>query len=373
MGAMIVSDRVAEPFVDGGEAFAHGLTFGGHPVAAAVALAEPRPHRARGPARPRPPPRARPAGDARGALRPRRSSATCAAPATSGASSSSPTGTEAPLPGRRRATSSPTACSAPAAAPPRADLPRGRPRLPRHPARAAADRRPGASSPRSGGSCASRARRGRAPGRAPVTAATRAARRRRRSSAGAPSSSTCSRRSSASTRRAPGPDLAPREEAALQAHLAERLRSRRPRRRGVGARRRRPAADALPDPARPPLPRPPAARRAPRRAPAAGAACCSTATSTSCPRSRASSWTTDPFRADVRDGRLYGRGACDMKGGVAAMVFATEVLATLDVPLRGELLVNTVTDEESTGRGLARLRRARRRAPTARSSPSRPR
>jgi adenosylmethionine-8-amino-7-oxononanoate aminotransferase len=39
MGAMIVSDRVAEPFVAAREAFAHGLTFGGHPVAAAVALA----------------------------------------------------------------------------------------------------------------------------------------------------------------------------------------------------------------------------------------------------------------------------------------------------------------------------------------------
>jgi adenosylmethionine-8-amino-7-oxononanoate aminotransferase len=39
MGAMIVSERVAEPFVAGGAAFAHGLTFGGHPVAAAVALA----------------------------------------------------------------------------------------------------------------------------------------------------------------------------------------------------------------------------------------------------------------------------------------------------------------------------------------------
>jgi adenosylmethionine-8-amino-7-oxononanoate aminotransferase len=35
---MIVSDRVAEPFVAGGAAFAHGPTFGGHPVAAAVAL-----------------------------------------------------------------------------------------------------------------------------------------------------------------------------------------------------------------------------------------------------------------------------------------------------------------------------------------------
>jgi adenosylmethionine-8-amino-7-oxononanoate aminotransferase len=39
MGAMVVSDRVAEPFVTGGAVFAHGLTFGGHPVAAAVALA----------------------------------------------------------------------------------------------------------------------------------------------------------------------------------------------------------------------------------------------------------------------------------------------------------------------------------------------
>src|SRR3954462_713391 len=38
MGAVIISDRVAEPFLDGA-VFAHGLTFGGHPVAAAVALA----------------------------------------------------------------------------------------------------------------------------------------------------------------------------------------------------------------------------------------------------------------------------------------------------------------------------------------------
>ena len=39
MGAMIVSDRLAAPFLDAGASFAHGLTFGGHPVAAAVALA----------------------------------------------------------------------------------------------------------------------------------------------------------------------------------------------------------------------------------------------------------------------------------------------------------------------------------------------
>jgi adenosylmethionine-8-amino-7-oxononanoate aminotransferase len=39
MGAMIASDRVAEPFLGGTEMFAHGFTFAGHPVAAAVALA----------------------------------------------------------------------------------------------------------------------------------------------------------------------------------------------------------------------------------------------------------------------------------------------------------------------------------------------
>jgi acetylornithine deacetylase len=62
-------------------------------------------------------------------------------------------------------------------------------------------------------------------------------------------------------------------------------------------------------------------------------------------------WSSDPFAAVVRDGRLYGRGACDMKGGVACMVFAAQVLAELAVPLAGDLIVNTVTEEESTGAG----------------------
>jgi acetylornithine deacetylase len=62
-------------------------------------------------------------------------------------------------------------------------------------------------------------------------------------------------------------------------------------------------------------------------------------------------WTSDPFDAAVRDGAVWGRGACDMKGGVACMVLAAEVLADLGVPLAGDLLVNTVTEEESTGLG----------------------
>jgi acetylornithine deacetylase len=65
-----------------------------------------------------------------------------------------------------------------------------------------------------------------------------------------------------------------------------------------------------------------------------------------------SDWTQpDPFAAVVRDGMLYGRGSCDMKGGVASMVMAACALAELGVPLAGDLIVNTVSEEESTGAG----------------------
>ena len=64
-----------------------------------------------------------------------------------------------------------------------------------------------------------------------------------------------------------------------------------------------------------------------------------------------SEWTSDPFVASVRDGLLYGRGACDMKGGIAAMVFAVETLSSLGVSLGGDWLIATNTDEESSGAG----------------------
>ena len=50
-------------------------------------------------------------------------------------------------------------------------------------------------------------------------------------------------------------------------------------------------------------------------------------------------------------GMLYGRGACDMKGGIGCMVFAAEALAALGIRLAGDLVVCTVTEEESTGAG----------------------
>lgn len=66
------------------------------------------------------------------------------------------------------------------------------------------------------------------------------------------------------------------------------------------------------------------------------------------PRER---WTRDPFRPEVCNGLLFGRGACDMKGGVAAMVLAAIVLADEGVGLSGDLIINTVTDEEWNGAG----------------------
>lgn len=62
-------------------------------------------------------------------------------------------------------------------------------------------------------------------------------------------------------------------------------------------------------------------------------------------------WTSDPWRAEVRGDLLYGRGACDMKGGIACIVVAAETLAHLGVNLAGDLVVCTNTDEESSGAG----------------------
>mgnify|MGYP005837863611 CR=1 FL=1 len=66
------------------------------------------------------------------------------------------------------------------------------------------------------------------------------------------------------------------------------------------------------------------------------------------PRDR---WTYDPFAVTEVDGRLYGRGTADMKGGIAAMVVALETLRRVGVRLAGDVVFCTVTDEESSGAG----------------------
>lgn len=62
-------------------------------------------------------------------------------------------------------------------------------------------------------------------------------------------------------------------------------------------------------------------------------------------------WESGPWDAHIRDGRMFGRGACDMKAGVAAMVFALGAVRDLDLRLKGDALVQTVIDEECSGNG----------------------
>jgi succinyl-diaminopimelate desuccinylase len=56
-------------------------------------------------------------------------------------------------------------------------------------------------------------------------------------------------------------------------------------------------------------------------------------------------WSHDPFGGDIVDGRLYGRGAADMKSGVAAMLYAAAALAEAG-PFPGRLLLAALADEE---------------------------
>ncbi len=62
-------------------------------------------------------------------------------------------------------------------------------------------------------------------------------------------------------------------------------------------------------------------------------------------------WTHDPFGAEVVDGRIYGRGACDMKGGLVAALAAIQCLIEAEVPLQGDVIFSSVVNEEHSGGG----------------------
>lgn len=62
-----------------------------------------------------------------------------------------------------------------------------------------------------------------------------------------------------------------------------------------------------------------------------------------------SRWDFDPFCGDIVDGYLLGRGASDMKAGLAGLIYATTLLAKLGVPLKGDLSLLIVPDEETGG------------------------
>ena len=60
-------------------------------------------------------------------------------------------------------------------------------------------------------------------------------------------------------------------------------------------------------------------------------------------------WSVDPFGGVVRDGKIYGRGSCDMKAGIAAAAFAAEAIRRAGVPVPGKIEVSGTVDEESGG------------------------
>lgn len=67
-------------------------------------------------------------------------------------------------------------------------------------------------------------------------------------------------------------------------------------------------------------------------------------------------WYEDPFGGTVRDGRVYGRGTCDMKGGIAASVIALEAILAEGIPFDGAVEISGTVDEESGGfAGVAHL------------------
>ncbi len=69
-------------------------------------------------------------------------------------------------------------------------------------------------------------------------------------------------------------------------------------------------------------------------------------------------WTYPPFALTCREGRLYGRGVVDMKGALAAALFAAQALRDVGVTLRGRLQIQSVIGEEDGGAGtLATLER----------------
>jgi acetylornithine deacetylase/succinyl-diaminopimelate desuccinylase family protein len=66
-------------------------------------------------------------------------------------------------------------------------------------------------------------------------------------------------------------------------------------------------------------------------------------------------WTADPFGAEIRNGKIYGRGASDMKAALAAMISAAEAIVKAGVKLNGTLIISCVADEEVTGFGTKSL------------------
>ena len=58
---------------------------------------------------------------------------------------------------------------------------------------------------------------------------------------------------------------------------------------------------------------------------------------------------TKPFEPKFIDGKIYGLGACDMKGGLASFIFALKTIIDLGIPIKGKVVIESVVDEEFGG------------------------
>lgn len=69
------------------------------------------------------------------------------------------------------------------------------------------------------------------------------------------------------------------------------------------------------------------------------------------PEGELANWHYPPFQATVADGKVYGRGALDMKGGLACAIFAAKAIRDAGVTLKGKLMIESVIGEEDGGVG----------------------
>src|SRR5690625_4317005 len=62
-------------------------------------------------------------------------------------------------------------------------------------------------------------------------------------------------------------------------------------------------------------------------------------------------WTHHPYSGEVVDGKMYGRGSTDMKGGNVALMLAVEAIQAAGIQLKGDVIFHSVVEEESGGAG----------------------
>jgi succinyl-diaminopimelate desuccinylase len=71
-----------------------------------------------------------------------------------------------------------------------------------------------------------------------------------------------------------------------------------------------------------------------------------------------SRWTRDPFGGEVADGKIYGRGSCDMKAGLAVALLTAAAFKRAGVPWQGKIRLGIVCDEEGMMLGIKHYIRA---------------